>query len=185
MARLERELQNLRREVGYLGPVDPGQIAAVRVTSEQPLTYRVRVRVPPRPGYRVAYSSLLPKDARGPDWYAGLRVPPGESLVTVRIAEDPRDSRWKITTLVGSERGTQRMATVLPDEHVRAFRGSHDVVSTGVGRDPWVTESGDSIRLLDERWLVGEGSLLLYGDRGPASDQLGIYLELQPDSGPL
>ena len=59
------------------------------------------------------------------------------------------------------------MATVLPPEHVEIFRGSHEVVSTGVARETLAVSSTDSIRLLDERWLVGEGGLLLYGDRPP------------------
>jgi hypothetical protein len=77
------------------------------------------------------------------------------------------------------------MATVLPSDHAGVFRGSHEVVSTGVGRETFAISSSKSIRLLDERWLVGEGSLLLYGDRAPEHDQIGIYAELQPDVGPL
>lgn len=77
------------------------------------------------------------------------------------------------------------MATVLPPEHVDVFRGSHDVLSTGVGRETQSAERKQSIRLLDERWLVGEGGLLLYGDRAPENDQIGVYAELQPDLGPL
>jgi hypothetical protein len=185
LARVEHELTRLRLEVGHLMPSEPGQIAASRAPSDQPLTYRVRVRVPESPGYRLAYSSVLPRDSQTPDWYGAIKVPPGESLVTVRVAEDPRDGRWKITTLVGSPRGNQRMATTLPAEHVRAFRGTHDVVSTGVGRETLAVGAEGSIRVLDERWLVGDGSLLLYGDRPTQRDQLGIYAELQPDRGTL
>lgn len=185
LGRVEAELNQLRKEVGYLDASPPDRIAAVRVPSDEPLTYRVRVRVPDGVGYRIAYSTVLPRNARRPDWYAAVRVPPGESLVTVRVASDPRDDRWKITTLIGSERGTQRMATALPTEHVEVFRGSHDVVSTGVSRETVTVAASQSIRLLDERWLAGEGSLLLYGDRPVERDQTGIYAELQPDSGPL
>ncbi len=185
LARVEDELIRLRLEVGHLMPSLPGQIAAARVPSDQPLTYRLRIRVPESPAYRIAYSSLLPRDSRTPDWYGAIKVPPGESLVTVRVAEDPRDGRWKITTLVGSQEGNRRMATVLPTEHTRAFRGTHDVVSTGVGRETQAADAESSIRLLDERWLVGEGSLLLYGDRPTPRDQVGIYAELQPDHGTL
>ncbi|MEM6688683.1 MAG: hypothetical protein AAF664_04595, partial [Planctomycetota bacterium] len=92
----------------------------------------------------------------------------------------------KIATISTSQAGTKRMATTLPEEHTRVFRGSHEVLSTGIPRGQTVRSSRDqSMRLLDERWLVGEGALLLYGDRDPEEDQIGIYAELQPDNGPL
>jgi hypothetical protein len=90
-----------------------------------------------------------------------------------------------MTALVQSERGTKRVATVLPEEHVRVFRGSHDAISMGVSRQTKTAAENESIRLLDERWVVGEAGLLLYGDRTPEGDQIGIYAELQPDVGPL
>lgn len=176
----------LRTENGYLTETQPGQIAAARAPSDQPLTYRVRVRVPSSSArFRVAYSSILPKQSSSPRWYGAVPVDPGESLVTVRILEDPRDKRWKMATVVGSPQRTKRMSTVLPPEHVEVFRGSHEVVSAGVNRETHAVSTTDSIRLLDERWLVGEGALLLYGDRAPENDQVGVYLELQPDTGPL
>ncbi|MGI9472584.1 MAG: hypothetical protein ACR2NZ_13675 [Rubripirellula sp.] len=186
LRRSEQELARLRSESGYLAETNPGQIAAARAPSDQPLTYRIRVRVPENESrYRVAYSSLWPRRSTTPKWFGAVPVPPGESLITVRIQEDPRDKRWKIATVVGSRRGNQRMSTVLPADHVIAFRGSHDVISTGVGRETLALAATQRIRLLDERWLVGEGSLLLYGDRAPDNDQIGIYAELQPDVGPL
>ena len=181
----ESELARLRRESGYLTASDPGQIAAARAPSDQPLTYRVRVRVPESPKYRVAYSSIWEKDTASPSWFAAVDLPPGESLVIVRVLSDPRDDRWKMTALVQSERGTKRFATALPDEHVRVFRGSHDAISMGLSRETVQVAKDDSIRLLDERWVVGEGGLLLYGDQSPKRDQIGIYAELQPDIGPL
>jgi hypothetical protein len=182
----QAEVARLRAETGYLRDTDPGQIAAARAPSDQPLTYRIRVRVPPDSSrFRVAYSSLWAKESASPQWYGAVPVPVGESLITVRIREDPRDGRWKIATLVAAPLGTRRMATVLPPEHVEIFRGSHEVLSTGIGRETFAAGSSQSIRLLDERWLVGEGSLLLYGDKAPSRDQVGIYVELQPDVGPL
>lgn len=181
----EHDLSALRIETGYLTASDPGQIAAARAPSDQPLTYRVRVRVPEAPKFRVAYSSLWKKDSLQPMWFAAVDLPPGESLVTVRVLEDPRDERWKIITMVQSSRGTKRMATSLPEKHVRIFRGSHDSISMGISRQTTKVAKNDSIRLLDERWVVGEGGLLLYGDKAPQRDQIGIYAELQPDVGPL
>lgn len=181
----EAIVAQLRSETGYLAASQPGQIAAARTPSDQPLTYRVRVRVPSSPPFRVAYSSLWPGGSTSPQWFGAVPVPPGESLITVRINEDPRDRRWKITTQVAAAQGTKRMATVLPPDHVEIFRGSHEVISTGIGRKTYAQSSTRPIRLLDERWLVGEGSLLLYGDRAPERDQIGVYVELQPDIGPL
>lgn len=182
---VESELKEIRREVGYLGPTDPGQIAAVRVPNQSQLTYRVRIRVPGSPPYRVAYSALLPRESVTPDWYGAIQLPPGESLLTLRVGADPRDNRWKIGVHVDSPPFQNRMATALPDHQVAAFRQTADVVSTGIGRQTVRTEIGRTLRLLDERWLVGEGSLLLYGESAPPRDQIGIYAELQPDLGPL
>ncbi|MCG8650947.1 MAG: hypothetical protein MI861_14000 [Pirellulales bacterium] len=185
LERAEHELDQIRAEIGYLAPTAPGQIAAVRVPTDSPLTYRMRVRVPKSAAYRVTYSSLLPQGSGQPQWYGAVQVPPGEAVITVQIAQDPRDERWKITTLVRSKLGTRRVGTVLPPQHVAVFRGSHQVVSTGIGRDTTTLQNDCSLRLLDERWLVGAGSLLLYGDRPPESDQIGVYAELQPDQGTL
>ena len=183
---LEAEVTKLRAETGYLQQTAPGQIAAARAPSDQPLTYRVRVRVPGgQDKFRVAYSSIWPSQSAGPQWFGAVPLPAGESVVTIRILEDPRDKKWKIASLVSSTTGNQRMATVLPPDHVEVFRGSHDVWSTGVGRETQSVDPPASIRLLDERWLVGEGALLLYGDRPTEIDQVGIYAELQPDVGPL
>lgn len=181
----EQELERLRAEIGYLPPTPADMIAAVRAPSDQPLTFKLRVRVPETTNYRVAYSTVLPRGASTPAWYAAATLPGGESYVTVRIDKDPRDERWKISTLVRSRRGTQRTATVLPPDQVAVFRQSHQRISTGVGLTPVTRASAESLRLLDERWLVGEGALLLYGDRPPDRDQIGVYAELQPDDRPL
>lgn len=135
--------------------------------------------------YRIAYSTLLPRGGSQPEWYAAIALSSGESTVTIRIAEDPRDERWKISTLVRDARGTRRIGTVLPDDHTAAFRGSHDVIRTGITSKTTARDAQDSLRLLDERWLVGEGGLLLYGDRPPEQDQIGVYAELQPADKPL
>jgi len=181
----QTELARLRSELGYLAETEPGQIAAARAPSEEPLTYRVRLRVPKSARYRVAYSSLLPKDAASPEWYGAVPVPPGESSLTVKIAADPRDGRWKIMAAVDSNEGTRRMATVLPEEQTAVFRGSHDTLAAGIGRETISVPASGKLRLLDQRWLVGEGGLLLYGDKPPPRDQFGVYAELQPDNGPL
>lgn len=196
----ETELTRLRREVGSLYETPAGYLAAVRIAADTPLTYRFRVRTPvaddspsrwsspgpPKTHYRIAYSTILPRGRTQPQWYSAIAVPPGESVVTIQIAEDPRDERWKISTLVRNETASRRMGTVLPDEHTRLFRQSHDVVSTGLKRQDVVAMSPhESIRLLDERWLVGEQSLLLYGDKAPNEDQIGVYAELQSADKPL
>ncbi len=182
---VQAELEKLRLETGHLQPTTDDQIAAVRIPSEQPLTYQLRIRVPNSPKFRIAYSSIWEQSVQHPHWFAAIDVPSGESVVTVRVMEDPRDDRWKITTLVRSRRGTKRMATTLPPDHVTIFRGSHDAISMGVKREPVTSPANQSLRLLDERWLTGEGGLLLYGNKPPDSDQIGIYAELQQDIGGL
>ena len=179
------ELESLRQEVGYLPETADQQVAAARAPSDLPLTYRFRVRVPSQPKFRIAYSSLWEKDSANPSWYSAIDVPPGDSTVLVRILEDPRDEIWKITTLVRSVRGTKRMATTLPEDHVAIFRQSNDVVSASIGYAATVADTDASIRMLDERWLVGEGAQFLYGDKPPEEDQIGVFAELQRDVGPL
>lgn len=179
------ELTRLRLETGYLEPCGEDQVAAVRIATDVPLTYRFRVRTPEKGRYRIAYSSLLPKGATTPSWYSAIGMMPGESVVVIRIVKDPRDERWKIAVSVRGPQGSRRMATVLPPDHVEIFRQAHDVISQSIGYET-VDRAGDqSIRMLDERWIVGENGLLLYGDRGSDEDLIGVYAELQPDVGAL
>ncbi|TWU66210.1 LapA family protein [Crateriforma conspicua] len=187
LRRLKDEVGRLREEVGDLGQTEADEIAAVRLSSDQPLTYRFRVRVPETAGaaYRIAYSTWWPQSKTRPEWFAATPVPPGDSVVVMSIGRDVRDDRWKISTLVRNPQQTRRVATVLPEPHVDVFRGSHDVVRTGIGREVLTKPVGRSIRILEDRWLVGEGSLMLYGDSGPDEDQIGVYAELQLDDGPL
>jgi hypothetical protein len=184
MRSAESELARLRDEVGYLQPSDSDQIAAVRIASEEPLTWQTRVRIPKGTPYRVAYSALWPAATRSPNWFAAQPVPAGESIITVRVLKDPRDDRWKITTIVRHADGIARIGTTLPEEIADVFRGTHDVMSSGVGRQTTQRQAGERLRILDEKYFAGE-SLLLYGDRGPEEDLVGVFAELQPDIGPL
>ncbi len=184
MRSAEAELARLRDEVGYLEASDADEIAAVRVASTEPLVWQSRIRVPKGAAYRVAYSAVWGQAKQAPEWFAAQRVPEGESLITVRVLKDPRDDRWKITTIVRHAGGVSRIGTALPEELATVFRGTHDVMSTGVGRQTVSRPAGESIRLFDERYFAGS-SMLLYGDQGPAEDLVGIYAELQPDDQPL
>lgn len=72
------------------------------------------------------------------------------------------------------------MGTTLPEAHTAIFRASHDVISTGVAGSMVTLPSGRPLRILDDRWLVGDESLLLSGDKPVNTDQIGVYAELQP-----
>lgn len=185
LRKAESELAKLRSEIGFLAPSEDWQIAASRAPSDEPLTYRVRVRVPAEPSYRVCYSTLWPQNSASPQWFAAVDLPPGESVITVRVQADPRDSRWKISAVARSPWGTKRVATTLPEDQIPIFRSSNDVIRTGIGRETVLTEKNESIRLLDERWLLGGAGVLMYGNKPPSADQIGIFAELQPDIGPL
>lgn len=180
----EAELTRLRQEVGHLDASEPDEIAAVRVAAEEPLTWRTRIRIPRGQAYRLAYSALWSKATAEPEWFAAQTLPAGESTVTVRVLKDPRDDRWKLTTIIQHAEGVSRIGTALPDELSAVFRGTHDVMSTGVGRQTVTCPVGQSLRILDERYFSGT-SLLLYGDSGPHEDLVGVFAELQPDIGPL
>ncbi|TWT83783.1 hypothetical protein CA13_52540 [Planctomycetes bacterium CA13] len=181
----ELELARLRAENGYLAPSEEGQIAASRAPSDQPLTYRARIRVPNRSRYRVCYSTLWPRHSGHPEWFAALDLPPGECVLTVKVQADPRDSIWKISAVARSSLGTKRVATTLPEDQVPIFRSSNDAIRAGIGNETVIAEKNGSIRLFDERWLVGGGGVFLYGDRPPEADTIGIFAELQPDAGPI
>lgn len=184
--RLQNEVEQQRDEVGYVRPSGPDEIAAARAPSDEPLVYKFRVRVPDLPRkYRLAYGTIFPKGKSAPQWHGAVAVPPGESRVIVRIMEDPRDRQWKVAAIVAGAEGTRRMGTVLPDDQVTIFRGSHERMRTGVDRETVIAPAESAIRLLDERWLVGEGALMLFGDRPPDRDQIGVYAELQCDRGTL
>lgn len=180
------ELTAYRAEVGYLQPSGDDQVAASRAPLDGPLIWKFRVRVPEgKPRYRFAYSTRWPAGQAGPQWYGAIPVAAGESRVTVRILEDPRDNRWKVSAIVASAGGTQRMGTTLPPDQIEIFRGSHERLRGGIDRSTATADVGRSLRMLDERWLVGEGALLLFGDTAPKSDQIGVFGELQPDTGTL
>ncbi|MCD0460884.1 hypothetical protein [Roseiconus lacunae] len=181
----ERELTRLRNEVGYLEPTEAGQIAAVRLASEEPMTYRLRVRIPTGSKYRLVYSSMWPRGATAPSWFGAVPISAGESTLLVRVMKDPRDDRWKIAALGQSTDQRRRIATVLPTEQIEVFRGSHDWLASGIPQTTTIRSSGQTIRLLDERVLVGEGAMMLYGDRPPDEDMIGVFAELQPDVGPI
>jgi len=68
---------------------------------------------------------------------------------------------------------------------VEVFRGSHDWLRSGVSNETSTKPVGESLRLLDERVLVGEGAMMLYGDGPPADDMIGVFAELQPDIGAI
>ncbi len=184
-----QELDRLRRQTGYLSPQPADVAAAVRVPVDEPLTYRFRIRVPRPanrwatdsrgPEYRLMYSTVIAKDESTPRWYGALAVMPGESVVTVRVAADPRDDRWKVSLVVRGEEQTRRIGTALPDDQVRVFRTSHDVITMGIGNQTVPMPSAGRLRLLDDRWLAGEGGALLYGTRPVSSDQTGIYVQLE------
>lgn len=184
MRTAESELQKLRGELGYLEPGRDDQLAAVRVAVDEPLVWQARVRVPAKQRYRVAYSAVWRASTSKPEWFAAQPVPEGESIVTIRVMKDPRDDQWRISTIVRHAGGVGRIGTVLPDELNKVFRGSHDVVSGGIGRQTVHHSPGKALRLFDERYFSGP-SLLLYGDRAPEADVVGVFAELQPDVGPL
>jgi hypothetical protein len=180
----ETELEKLRTEYGYLEPSEANEIAAVRVVVDEPLVWQARVRVPAKQRYRVAYSAVWRASTSKPEWFAAQPIPEGESVVTVRVMKDPRDDQWRISTIVRHAGGVGRIGTVLPEDLNKVFRGSHDVVSSGIGRQTVHHQAGRALRIFDERYFSGP-SLLLYGDRAPEADVVGIFAELQPDIGPL
>jgi len=182
----EAELKSLRSEFGYLDPAEDDTVAAARIAVDEPLVWRARVRVPEGQTYRVAYSARWLQATTRPDWFAAQPIPSGESVVTVRVMKDPRDDRWRISVIVRQDGRAVRTATVLPDELVAVFQGSHDIVSGGVGSQTSVCEKGQSMRIFNERYFVG-GSAIFYGDqeREPESDVVGVFAELQPDVGSL
>ncbi|QEG40764.1 hypothetical protein [Roseimaritima ulvae] len=185
MRSAEAELARLRREVGDLGEHPADQVVAVRLRSDEPLTWRVRVRVPEQGRFRVAYSAWWPADTAGPEWFAAVPLQPGESVITVRVAPDPRDDRWKIGVQASHPEGDRRMASTLVPQLTAVFRGSHEVLRAGVGMQATAVPADASMRLIEDRWMVGEGAQRLYGAAPPDADQPGIFLELQPDVLPL
>lgn len=181
----EQQLAVLRDEVGYLGDQPIDQIAAVRLPTDEPLYWKVRVRVPESTRYRLVYSAVWPAKAAEPAWFSALALPAGESVVVVRLAPDPRDGRWKISTLARHRSGSRRMASTLNETLTAVFRGSYEVIRTGIGSQPMTCKPGQSLRLIDDRWLVDDEMRLLYGATAPPQDLPGVYLELQPDGATL
>lgn len=177
--RASQELKQLRSEVGYLNDPDRSKLVAARVPSDEPLTWKIRVRTPALQAYQIAYSTLWTSGSAEPTWYGGQPLPAGESLITLRLLNDPRDNRWKIITLVRSQGNDWRMSTVLSDRQATLFRGSHDTIRGGIQSETAVA-AGRPLRVLEDKWFTGEGGLMLFGETAPDDDIDGLFAELQP-----
>lgn len=183
---LRTELSDYRSRYGYLAPSGPREVAAVRCPSDRANTWKYRVRIPDgEPHYRLAYSTRWASSTAHPQWYGALPMPPGQWDVTLRVAPDDRDNRWKISVIADNLDRTMRIGTVLPQEHVRQFRQFNPKLTGGVGGETLVVDTGTKLRFLDHRILAGEGALQLFGDSAPRSDLVGVFAELQPDAGTL
>lgn len=183
---LQSELSDYRSRYGYLAPSGPREIAVVRCPSDRANTWKYRVRVPDaEAGYRLAYSTGWASSTAHPQWYGAVPVPAGQWDVTLRVAPDERDNRWKISVVIDNGDRTMRIGTVLPQHHVDRFRRSHPKVRGGVGSETAVIDAGAKLRFLDHRILAGEGALQLFGDSAPRGDLVGVFAELQPDLGTL
>ncbi|QDV11219.1 hypothetical protein CA51_10800 [Rosistilla oblonga] len=173
------QLKQLRSEVGYLNETDRSKLVVAVVPTDEPLTWKIRVRTPALQSYQIAYSTLWPAGSAEPTWYSGQPLPGGESLVTLRLFSDPRDNRWKIITLVRNQGNLWRMATVLSDRQAALFRGSHDAIRGGIQAET-VVAAGRSLRVIEEKWFAGDGGLMLFGQEAPDDDIDGLFAELQP-----
>ncbi|MEZ6091745.1 MAG: hypothetical protein R3C05_27800 [Pirellulaceae bacterium] len=173
------ELKKLRREVGYLTEPDLSKLVATRVPSDDPLTWKARVRTPALQSYQIAYSTVWPGGEIAPRWYSAQVLPEGESLITLRLLRDPRDNRWKIITLVRHEGSVWRMATALTDRQTKLFQQTHDTIRGGINAET-TTAAGRSLRLIEDKWFTGEGGLMLFGQSVPDDDIDGVFAELQP-----
>lgn len=179
------ERDRLRREVGFLEPSGPGEIAAVRVPFDEPLAWKFLVRVPEGVKYRLAYSSYWPAELAQPQWIGAQALQSGECTVLARVLSDLRDDRWKLTVVVRNESATLRGSVVLDERQTQLFRSSNDTLQFGIGRETQSVACDQRLRILDQRWIGGEGGLLLYGARPPEDPIDGIFLEIQPDMGAL
>ncbi len=176
------ELTKLRSEVGYLHIDDEQRFAAARIPDDDPLTWRFRVYVPEQTRCRLAYTTRWLAGKATPDWYSYLAIPVGESQIIATIQTDPRDGLWKVSAMVRHDGTTVRSATFLPEEQIEVFRTPQQAISNAkVGTATVQTETTKPLRLLEDKLLVGEGGLVLYGARAPDSDTLGMFLEIQPD----
>ncbi len=182
LQKAEGELRKLYAEVGHLDIQDHTKVAASRIPDDTPLLWQFRVYVPQNEKCRVAYSTRWFADASRPDWYSFIAVPAGESVVTTRIGSDERDGAWKISTSVRQNTNVSRSTTVLPDDQVTIFKQHRHAISSGqVGAETVQTNRQETLKLLEDKWILGESAIPLFGERPPVNDIVGVFLELQPD----
>jgi hypothetical protein len=180
--RARAELESMRSEVGYLNIRDEAQLAVARVPDDEPLVWRFRIHNPQNNRMRLAYSTRWLSGSVRPDWYSFAAIPAGESLITARVAADPRDSLWKISVIIRQGNSETRLATELPESQVPIFRGSHHAISTGEVETRTLQRPPQRpIKLLEDKWLVDESPMVLFGQRPPDTDVIGVFLEIQPD----
>lgn len=173
-----QELRQLREEIGYISETDQSKLVAVRVHSDEPLTWKLRVRVPQDHPYGVAFATQWQAGASEPDWRSIEPLPSGESEVILRLIRDPRDNRWKIITLVRHDDNTRRVGSPLSDRQAELFQQSCDTLRGGIKGQVSVA-GGRPLRVIDEKWFSGEGGLMLFGSAAPKDNIDGVFAELK------
>ena len=180
----ENEVRRLRAEVGFISEPDTSKLAAIRVPSDQPLTWKVRVRTPSLQPYQIAFGTLWPGGATAPEWHSSVVLDEGESLITLRLMEDPRDERWKIVAIVTQDGTVRRASAPLDDRQTAVFRGSHNTIRGGIQSEV-ALPAGQGVRVIEDKWFTGEGGLLLFGESMPDDDIDGVFAELMPLPGAM
>lgn len=185
LRRAEAERDALRNQVGYLNVADASVLAAVQIATTEPLVWKYRVQVPARGRFRFAYGTKWPAERGRPRWISAVSMPPGESIVLVRVMQDPRDAVWKLVCLLQQGEMTLRQATPLSARQTELFRSSTDTFRVGVGQETQTASEDETLMVIDQRWLAGESGLLMYGAGPPEADVDGIFGALQADEGAL
>jgi|GEM_PF-6900970 len=179
LAHTRRELQQLRYSTAQLDPLQRDQIGLARVPLDEPDRWQLRLWLPEGRGYELQASTLWLAGAAEPDWQPVLALPQGASLLTCSLTRTPDNRRWDLALVIRRGSNTTGRRLPLTEGQSQRFPSSGRYWVSQIESGPRYTNPAKPTALLLEHLLSADGTML-YGDRPPDRDQVGVYLRLAP-----
>ncbi len=181
--RLEYELSELRREVGYIDVTDTGKIHAIARPSLEDLTWRWRIYVPHNDfELHWGFNGISSEGIDAQYTSMGGWLEQGQQELTCAIRRDDTDGQDRWTLICQSSLGHAKTGKGLPDGCNPWFTEQRSVcfAVSGVGPDPVLGSASEPFILLRQRLHdFGEKSHQVKAEP-PAKKRDGLLLWIAP-----